>query len=513
MNDERGFTIIEVLAAAMILVVGLLGTLALIEGANKATTATKAREGGNNLQREVIELARSVPYQDLLPGRVVPAIRDAGIADSSLGSDGWTVTRRGVNYTISVGACSVDDATDRQGVRVAGRFCTTGSGQTSAEQCAALLGPSGTGGNNPDCGTDGNRDGEVDGLVASTQTCGGSCTAANRDLTPDDYKRVITLVRWDRGEGSQFSIQTSTIPNPGFSAGPRVLTLSPGNVMRDDQGESQAFTVTTSRPPAKVQLFADGSLVATCSGTTLVSTTWTCPWTYGDTLATPDGTYVVTAKALDEYNTVGQSRSTTIQLNRQLPPAVEGVVVGENALHGVIEVAWRASRDGDIERYEAYRVNGSNLLFHCSTTSKTTCYAAGVVNNEQTYRVYAFDADSAGTARRSTAYGEAVAAATNPAPEPISNLVATSSNGATILTWAAPNQNGNRPDADFYRIYRRPAAGTPPAIPNISWRYDTTGSGMETTFVDTDTDGQQWDYWVTAVGLQLAESNPVRVRR
>ncbi|HEV2999928.1 MAG TPA: prepilin-type N-terminal cleavage/methylation domain-containing protein [Solirubrobacteraceae bacterium] len=513
MRDERGFTIIEVLVAAMILVVGLLGTLALVDGANEATTATKAREGGNNLQRELIELARAVPYEDLQPGQVVARIRERGLSDSAVGGDGWTVTRRGVRYTISVGVCSVDDPNDLQGTRVANRFCATGSGQTSAEQCAAILSPGGTGGNNPDCGTDANRDGEVDGLVAASQQCTGSCTAMPRDLTPDDYKRVVTLVRWDRGQGSRFAIQTSTIPNPGYAGGPRIKALTPENVIRDDGGTSQTFTATTSRPPAKTELYVDGALVSTCGGTTLVSTVWSCPWSYGDMAKTPDGTYVVTAKALDEYGTAGASRSTTLRLNRRLPLAVEGVVAGENRLHGIVEVAWRASRDGDIEKYEAYRVSGSTEQFVCGKPSQTTCYFTGSVNATTTFRVYAFDSDSAGQPRRSNVYGWFTAGATNQPPDAVSNLVATTSNGATILTWTAPNQSGNRPDVDFYRIYRRSPTTNPPSKPDVGWRYDTTGSGIETTFVDTETNGQQWDYWVTSVGLELAESTAVRVRR
>lgn len=513
MRDERGFTIIEVLAAAMILVVGLLGTLALVDGANQATTATKAREGGNNLQRELIELARSVPYQDLQPGQVVARIRARGLSDSTVGADGWTVKRRGVRYTISVGVCSVDDPNDLQGVRVANRFCATGSGQTGAQQCAAILGPQGTGGNSPDCGTDANRDGEVDGMVATTQQCPGGCTAMPRDLTPDDYKRVITLVRWDRGQGSRFAIQTSTIPNPGYSAGPRVLDLTPQNVVREDLGESQTFTATTSRAPAKTELYVDGALAATCGGTSLVDTVWSCPWTYGPLDRTPDGTYVVTAKALDEYGTAGASRSTSLRLNRRLPPAVEGVVAGENTLHNVVEVAWRASRDGDIEKYAAFRVIGNTEQPACETASLTTCHHSGQVTAPTTYNVYAYDADSAGQPRQSNAFGSFRAAASNPAPESVSNLVATTSNGTTILTWTAPNQSGNRPDVDFYRIYRREPAANPPSKPDIGWRHDTTGSGLELTFVDTNTGGQQWDYWVTAVGTELAESNAVRVRR
>jgi prepilin-type N-terminal cleavage/methylation domain-containing protein len=513
MGNERGFTIIEVLAAAMILVIGLLGALAMIDGANRATTATKAREGGNNLQREVVESARSIPYEDLLPNRVVGEIRESALQDSTLGGDGWTVVRRGVRYTISVGVCSVDDPNDQSGVRVAGRFCSTGGGQTTAQQCAAILGPSGSGGSNPDCGTDNNRDGEVDGLVSATQQCPPvGCTSSSRDLNADDYKRIIVLVRWDRGEGSRFSIQTSTVPNPGFAAGPRVTSLGPQDQVVDS-GNSLTFGVETSRPPQSVQLLVDGAVQpGGCNGSPLVSIAWNCQWILADPTRTPDGTYVITAKALDEYGVSGQSLSTTVRLNRRLPPAVEGVVAGENTLHNVTEITWRASRDGDVEQYTVERPLGTPVC--TKKSSQTDCVLQGMLNSATTFFVRAWDTDSSGL-RQSNLVGQFTAANVNTPPEAVSNLVATSANGTTILSWTAPNQNGGRPDVDFYRIYRRAAgAASAQPVPDIGWRHDTTGSGTETTWVDTDTDGQQWTYWVTAVGLELAESiNPPRVTR
>jgi hypothetical protein len=131
-----------------------------------------------------------------------------------------------------------------------------------------------------------------------------------------------------------------------------------------------------------------------------------------------------------------------------------------------------------------------------------------------TFRVYAWDSDGT-SLRKSNSFGSFTAANPNQPPDPVSNLVASSAGGNTILSWNAPTQTGNRPVVDFYRIYRRPAS---PAVsglvkPDILWRHDTTGSGSEVTWVDTQTDGQQWTYWVTSVGLQLSESGAARVTR
>ena len=45
-RGEAGFTLVEVTVAAFVMVVGLLGTLSMLDSANLATASTKAREQG-----------------------------------------------------------------------------------------------------------------------------------------------------------------------------------------------------------------------------------------------------------------------------------------------------------------------------------------------------------------------------------------------------------------------------------------------------------------------------------
>ena len=66
-----------------------------------------------------------------------------GLADSSSGSSGWTVVRRNITYTISVGTCSVDDSNDGTGPHESAGYCKDGTGQTTAQQCRTYLGPDG----------------------------------------------------------------------------------------------------------------------------------------------------------------------------------------------------------------------------------------------------------------------------------------------------------------------------------------------------------------------------------
>ena len=47
-HGERGFTLVEVMVAIMILLVGVLGVVSMVDGANAVTSKTKAREGGTN---------------------------------------------------------------------------------------------------------------------------------------------------------------------------------------------------------------------------------------------------------------------------------------------------------------------------------------------------------------------------------------------------------------------------------------------------------------------------------
>src|SRR5436305_8981247 len=65
LRAEAGFTLIEVLVAATILVVGISGTLGLLIGANSSTTASANTEGATNLAREVSERVRQLP-----PGQI-----------------------------------------------------------------------------------------------------------------------------------------------------------------------------------------------------------------------------------------------------------------------------------------------------------------------------------------------------------------------------------------------------------------------------------------------------------
>src|SRR5204863_320906 len=63
-DNESGFTIVEVLVAIVLLLVGVLGVVQMIDTANAVTDNTKAREGAVALGRQVLEDPRTITYTD-----------------------------------------------------------------------------------------------------------------------------------------------------------------------------------------------------------------------------------------------------------------------------------------------------------------------------------------------------------------------------------------------------------------------------------------------------------------
>src|SRR4051794_23856603 len=146
-NGERGFTIVEVLVAAMLLIVGLLGAVSLIDGAIATTSRTKQREAGTNLAREVLQQARSIPYVHLTPQELQSRLRsNPGLEYFSSSQSGWQIRRRGFTYTVTASVCSIDDAKDGTGPHDAGTFCSDSAGSSSSNPVLDFSGGSSAGG-------------------------------------------------------------------------------------------------------------------------------------------------------------------------------------------------------------------------------------------------------------------------------------------------------------------------------------------------------------------------------
>lgn len=102
-GEQAGFTIVEVLVAAVVLIVGLLTTFNALDLTAHTSMVTRAREGAVNLARQIDEDARSLEYSQLTSSSAVTSDLQAmpGLASTSSGST-WTVYRRNITYTISV---------------------------------------------------------------------------------------------------------------------------------------------------------------------------------------------------------------------------------------------------------------------------------------------------------------------------------------------------------------------------------------------------------------------------
>ena len=122
LNQERGFTIVEMMFAVVVLLVGALGTLAMLDTANKRGRGAADRQNATAVARQVLEAAKGIPYRDVAPGSIVSTLReDAAIAGVS--ADPWRIERDNTTFTIEVDVCYLDEPRDGLGSRAPGNFC------------------------------------------------------------------------------------------------------------------------------------------------------------------------------------------------------------------------------------------------------------------------------------------------------------------------------------------------------------------------------------------------------
>ena len=442
---ESGFTIVEVLAAASVLIVGMLGTVAMLDGASARTVAITARDAATGLQRELVERSRSIPYPQLttasLPGQLqaLPGLEDASPAP------GYQVRRRGFTFTIVLSVCTRDDPKDGLGVHDAS-FCA--------------------------------------GSPAGTQ-----------DRNADDYKLVSTDVSWAEVRAHGRARQQTIVNNRGNAAGPGICSISlnagTNNVITSVLA-SATLSVCVTLTPAAVTWSVDGEVKGNATG---AGAAWSALWPLTEL---HDGTYLVGARAYDSAGRSGPGRSTSVTLNRFLPLAPGGLVAGRNG--SVVELEWLANKERDVVGYRVYR--GATAVASCSLTTTTACQdTSPPALALLTYTVVALDRDVAGNLREGVASLPVDVLSLNRRPNPPTGLsAALNANGAVTLTWTPPSPAD--PDIGdriaFYRIYRDGTA--------IGARYDRTGLGTERSYVDARTGGTPHSYWITAVDTQLAES-------
>src|SRR5215213_4722438 len=172
---QAGFTLIEVLVASFVLMVGVFSAFALLDRANAATNRVRTSDNATNLARELIEGARSVPYEKVSSPGVVSELQALpGLDDIDGGA--YTIRRNGTTYDVGI----MDDPKDGGGPR-----------PTTATFCA------------------------------------NSAPAGTTDKNPEDYKRVAVTVTWKDQGRTRISRQTGLINNPGSASGPAIRSLTP----------------------------------------------------------------------------------------------------------------------------------------------------------------------------------------------------------------------------------------------------------------------------------------------
>jgi len=460
--SENGFTLVEVMVTMMILLVGMAGAVTLINGANATTVKTKQREAATNLQRELVENARGVPYEQLTTNGLRAALQAIpALSDTSSGG-AWTIDRRDTTFTVTTSVCTVDDPGDGSGDHSADTFCA----------------------------------GQAEGT---------------EDDVADDFKRIVVDVDWARPGPLSSSRQATIVANPSDGLGPALVDLvrDPDDAVITTDVPSIEFTATAAPEAVAVRFLVDGTITGTDAPDSVHQSEFDWTIDSGGTYVV-DGTYVISATALDDHGLVGSSRALTVRLNRHPPQQPAGLVGGWNAYRDAVELDWSQNVESDIEGYRVYRSDdGGPWQSVCTTGPETTeCHDATHPGppfaDQYAYYVVALDnvADTQ-TERESAPSEPLVVVPTDDRPNPPATLTATAVGDDNELEWTAPPPPdplypGHEPL--FFRIYRD---GT-----TVDDRYDYTGLGTELEYVDTATGGQPHEYWVTTVDQNYSESDP-----
>lgn len=516
--EEGGFSIVEVLVAIIVLVVGILGALIMINTAGATTLANKARTGGVNLAREVADGSRAVqenvPYSQLSDGCAPPSSpanpcaasspivmalqTQPGLArDPSSPGGRWTIKREGITYELKVSVCAMDEPSDG-----------FGSHSTGGPFCADVA------------------------------------AAGTGDKAPDDYQRLIVDATWSGTRGSQSTRAVALLQSDGVNA-PAVTCLRPtsspcpaSTTPLVDQATTTSipFTTTLSGTTNRVVWYVDGAFMGTVnpSGNT-ASFTWDLG-TVGGSNQVFDGSYQISATAFDVNGRSGTTGSVQVRINRRSPVAPGGFVAGRNtalsgnATIGGVDLDWLPVPDKDVLYYRVYQKVGTApalLLAQTADTNVTsytdpnppvnpTVWTTACANPRQaaasTLDYYVVAVDQNGTTPRAGTQTSSIdvnACNTPPANPPLNTLqLADNPDGTLTLTGslpASPSDNDATDAVSAVRIYRW--SGASPSDPADRLEYLPV-SGTAFTFTDLAPrpGGGEKRYCFTNVDKRMQES-------
>lgn len=447
---EEGFTLPELMTAAMVLVVGMAGVIGSFSQIHVRTNTNNQRVGATNLARELTERMRGASYTTL--------------TDGGIGAFEGQYTRRGVQYTVDAETCVFDDPAD-----------------SMANTASA---------------------GAVD-------WCPRAASASSTDPNGDDFRHVTLTLSWtDKGRTRQV-VQDTMIVNPAGGLGPRITSF-PSISGQITSGDTASFDLTTTTAQT-VKWNADD---ATSRGAaTGGPTDWDIAWdigTVGDTSDgwVLDGAYSIVAQAYDDRDIAGEAKVATVTINRSEPFAPGGFYGGHNTSQspGFVDLLWGLNPERDIIGYRVYWAgpDGTSLTSDdelvCPAggghldASTNACQVTNPAAGEQTYFVRALDRDTADQPRMG-GLAELVIPVAGAQPAAPDQLTVSTVDGLPRLTWTA----SATPGILMYRIYRN---GT-----DVASRYESVSDTTEWT--DGDGDSLSRQYWVTAVDQNFNESDPV----
>ena len=444
-RSQTGFTIVEVMVAATVLMVGVLGTLTMMDTAIKRTKTAGNRQAAVEIVRDIAESVRQIPYRDVESSTIVERLQENGSLRGNGDTSDWRIERDKVSFAVSATVCAVDDPTDGTGSHAAGGFCP------------------------------------------------GTKPAGTADANAADYKMVTVSATWKEGGGTK-TVKETVLSSSGGRDRPGMASLSltsPSSETITSPAVTRAtFTATTTLTADAVVWSVDGVEQGSAAGDGR-------NWNFGWNLPLVDGAYEVSALPSDPSGLSGAPRSLTITLNRFVPAPPEDFNAGRNGT--VVEAEWSPNPERDVIGYRVYRqVAGGPVELACPQTQESSCIDASpplLDNRALTYWVVAIDRSPTGAERESDpSITPDVNKNVKPPPEaPTEFAVGLDEDGEVLLTWKKPGS------VDSYRIYRDGVT--------VADRYGRPEFDDE-SFLDPEADPeeQSHQYWITAVDDRLQES-------
>ena len=166
---EHGYTLVELMVAALVLVIGMAGAFALLNGANRTTVTNNARMGATNLARE-------------RRGRALDRLRQAhpdGHDPRAAGQGGDV--GRGVAVDVRCAAAS--------STRSPPRSAPSTTRRTTSRRCRPPT------------------------SARRRRPCPPRAGALEPEIQPDDFRRVTVTVAWNTGRGPDVK-QVALVNNP-----------------------------------------------------------------------------------------------------------------------------------------------------------------------------------------------------------------------------------------------------------------------------------------------------------